>query len=204
MGWIAWNSSVFLARTASASNEIGGSIAIMARSWNRWFGTMSRNAPVCFVEAAAALDADGLGGRDLNVVDMVAVPERLEDAVGEAQHQDVLDRFLAEEVIDPVDLVFGQHLEDLRVEGLGRGKVVPERLFDDHPPPCFVRLSGETGAAELLDDRAKEPVGDCQIEQHIGRAVLLPALLGQQLLEPAKGFGLREIAAHIMHAPDEP
>ena len=41
------------------------------------------------------------------MVDMVAVPERLEDAVGEAQHQDVLDRFLAEEVIDPIDLVFG-------------------------------------------------------------------------------------------------
>ena len=71
-----------------------------------------------FVEAAAALDADGLGGCDLNVVDVVAVPQRLEDAVGEAQHQDVLDRFLAEEVIDPIDLVFGQHLEDLRVEGL--------------------------------------------------------------------------------------
>ena len=37
---------VFSARTASASNEIGGSIAIMARSWKKWFGTMSRNAPV--------------------------------------------------------------------------------------------------------------------------------------------------------------
>ena len=73
---------------------------------------------------------------------MVAVPQRLEDAVGEAQHQDVLDRFFAEEVIDPIDLVFGQHLEDLRVEGLGRCKVVPERLLDDHPPPRSLRLPG--------------------------------------------------------------
>src|SRR5262249_13935690 len=82
-----------------------------------------------------------------NVVDMIAGPQRLEDAVGEAQHQDVLDRFLAEEMIDPIDLVFGQHLEDLRVEGLGRCKVMPEGLFDDHPPPSVLRLSREPGAA---------------------------------------------------------
>src|SRR5215467_13651149 len=65
------------------------------------------HVPQCagfFIETAAALDTDGLGNRDLNVVDMVAVPQRLEDAVGETQHQDVLDRFLAEKVIDPIDL----------------------------------------------------------------------------------------------------
>jgi hypothetical protein len=47
MEWIACKSSVFFARTASASNETGGSIPIMARSWNKWFGTMSRSAPIC-------------------------------------------------------------------------------------------------------------------------------------------------------------
>ena len=99
------------------------------------------HVPQCagfFIETAAALDTDGLGSRDLNVVDMVAVPQRLEDAVGETQHQDVLDRFFAEKVIDPIDLVFGQHLEDLRVEGLGRCQVMPERLFDDHSPPSVL------------------------------------------------------------------
>ena len=157
-----------------------------------------------FVETPAGLDAHGLGGRDLNMVDMVAVPERLEDAVGEAQHQDVLDRFLAEEVIDPIDLVFGQHLEDLRVEGFGRCSVMPERLFDDHPPPRLLGLSGEPRAAELLDQRAEEPVGDRQIEQHIGRTVLPLPLIDQQLFEPAKGFRLRKVSPHIVHATDEP
>jgi hypothetical protein len=38
---------------------------------------------------------------------MIAVPQRLEDAVGEAQHQDVLDGFFAEEVIDAIDLILG-------------------------------------------------------------------------------------------------
>src|SRR5215831_3945954 len=86
-----------------------------------------RAEPGLFVKAPAALDAHGLGGRDLNMVDVIAIPQRLEDAVGEAQHQDVLDRFLAEEMVDPIDLIFGQHLEDPRVERLRRGEVVTER-----------------------------------------------------------------------------
>ena len=110
------------------------------------------HVPQCagfFVKTTAALDAESLGGRDLNVVDMVAVPQRLEDAVGEAQHLDVLNRFFAEEVIDAVDLILGQHLEDLCVEGLGRGKIVAERFFDDYPSPSVFGLPNEPGAAEL-------------------------------------------------------
>ena len=56
------------------------------------------------VVAAAPLDAERLGDGDLHVVDVAAVPERLEDAVGEAEDQDVLDRLLAEVVVDAVDL----------------------------------------------------------------------------------------------------
>ena len=56
------------------------------------------------VELAAALDADLLGDGDLHVVDVLAVPERLEEAVGEAEDEEVLDRLLAEVVIDAEDL----------------------------------------------------------------------------------------------------
>jgi hypothetical protein len=45
------------------------------------------------------------------VVDVLAVPHRLEDAVGEAEDEKVLDGLLAEVVVDAVDLrlveVFG-------------------------------------------------------------------------------------------------
>ena len=58
------------------------------------------------VEAAAMADAELLVDRDLDMVDVVAIPDRLEHAVGEAQHQDVLHRLLAEVMIDPVDLMF--------------------------------------------------------------------------------------------------
>jgi hypothetical protein len=38
------------------------------------------------------------------MVDVGPVPDRLEQRVGKAQGQEVLDRFLAEIMIDPVDL----------------------------------------------------------------------------------------------------
>ena len=38
---VPWSKAV-TCRTASASKEIGGSIVVMASSWNTWFGTMSR------------------------------------------------------------------------------------------------------------------------------------------------------------------
>ena len=62
------------------------------------------------VELAAPLDPDGLCRGDLDMVDVLAIPQRLEQAVGEAQRHDILHRFLAEEMIDSVDLVFLQHL----------------------------------------------------------------------------------------------
>ena len=67
------------------------------------------------VEAAPLLHPERLGHGDLHVVDVAAVPERLEDGVGEAQGQDVLDRLLPEVVVDPVDLRL--------VEGLVQGGV---------------------------------------------------------------------------------
>src|SRR5262249_9119773 len=118
--------------------------------------------------------------------------------------QDVLDRFLAEKVVDAIDLVFGHDLEDLRVKSLSRCKIVPERLFNDHPPPRSLGLSGKSGATKLLDERTKEPTGDRPIVQHVGCTVLPLLLIGQQLCELAEGIGVGEVSAHIMHAVDEP
>ena len=72
-------------RTASAWNEIGGSIAVRVTSCRIWFGTMSRSAPACIVIAAALLHAQRFGHRDLYVVDVAAVPDGLENAIGKAE-----------------------------------------------------------------------------------------------------------------------
>ena len=73
------------------------------------------------------------------MVDVVAVPQRLEDAVGEAQGEDVLDGLLAEIVVDPVDLVLPEHRGELGAERPRGVEVVAERLLDHDPCPAVAR-----------------------------------------------------------------
>ena len=90
------------------------------------------------VELAALLDADRLGDRDLHVVDVVAVPQRLEEAVGEAEDQDVLHRLLAEIVIDAEDLLLARHAQDLLVERPADGRSWPNGFSMMRRRHCLV------------------------------------------------------------------
>ena len=103
----------------------------------------------------ARLHADRLAHRDLYVVDVLAVPQRLEDAVGEAQDQDVLDGLLAEIVVDPVDLPLAEHPRDQPVQLLGALQVAAERLLDDDPRET-VGAPREPRFAQAGDDRRVE------------------------------------------------
>ena len=73
--------------------------------------------PGLLVELAARSHPDRLRRADLDVFDVVPVPKRLENAVREAEHQDVLDRLLAEIVVDAEHLGFAEGGQDLEVEG---------------------------------------------------------------------------------------
>ena len=55
------------------------------------------------VELTAAADAEGFGHRHLHVIDVVAVPDRLEERIREAEVKQVLHRLLAEIVVDAID-----------------------------------------------------------------------------------------------------
>ena len=61
-----------------------------------------------FVETTAVFDADGFRGGDLNVIDVIAIPERLDDVVGKAEDHHVLHGLFAEIVVDAVDLFLVQ------------------------------------------------------------------------------------------------
>ena len=105
------------------------------------------------VERAAVLDADRLGDRDLDMVDVAAVPDRLEDPVAEPEDQQVPDRLLPEVVVDAVDLRLAEDLADLAVQADRRVEVVAERLLDDDPAPAaLVALVVEPHPAQLGDD----------------------------------------------------
>ena len=47
-----------------------------------------------------------LGGRNLHVIDVIPVPDRLEDSVGDPEDKNVLHRLFAQVMIDAKDLLF--------------------------------------------------------------------------------------------------
>ena len=83
------------------------------------------------VKLAPAADVHRFGCGDLDVIDEIGAPDGGQDGVGEARDDQVLDGFLAEEMIDPVDLVFFGAFEQFGVERLCRGKIGAEGFLDD-------------------------------------------------------------------------
>ena len=136
------------------------------------------------VEAAAVLDPEVLGHGDLHAGDPVAVPQRLEDRVGEPQEHDVHGGFLAQEVVDAEDLPLGQMLSQLVVQGAGRSQVVTEG-FLDHDPGAV----GQVGAGQAVDHLAEQRRRDLQVEH---RGVLAFDRFAKALI----GFRVIVVARH--------
>ena len=103
---------------------------------------MSRNAPTVLVEPGALAETERLRDVDLHVVDEVAIPDRLEEPIGEPEREDVLRRLLAEKVVDPEDLLLAEDLVQARVQRHGAREIGAERLLhDDARPLDEVRLA---------------------------------------------------------------
>ena len=85
------------------------------------------------VELGPVTDAERLGHVDLHLLDVLAIPVRGGRAVGEAEHVQILGRFLAQEMVDPVHpLLIQDRMNDLVefAEAAGRGA---KRLLEDNP-----------------------------------------------------------------------
>ena len=57
----------------------------------------------------AAFHANKFGRRNLHVVYIATVPQRLENTIAEAERQNVLNRFLAQVMVDAVHLRLIKH-----------------------------------------------------------------------------------------------
>src|ERR1700722_11830078 len=98
---------------------------------------------------------------------MVAVPDRLEQAVREPQHHNVLHRLLAEIVIDAENLILFEDAEQRPIERLRRGEIGAEWLLDDDPAPRGAVFARQAGLAEVDADRRKGGRWRRQIKQAI-------------------------------------
>jgi len=141
---------------------------------------------------AAVLDAEALGHGDLDGLDVVAVPERLQHRVGEPEVEQLLQAHLAQEVVDPVELALVHVLVHLLVQRAGRGAVVAERLLDDDASSVHQVCLGEPA-----DHGAEERRRDLQVVDGSVRG----ADRGRQ--SPV-GVRVREVAAQVGEAPGKP
>jgi len=128
------------------------------------------------IERTTGLDADGFCCGDLHMVDVVVVPERFEQAVGEAADQNVLHRFFAQIMVDAVDLPLAHHLQQASVERLGAGQVGAEGLFHHHSAKAAGRLVKQTGLPEALRHFGEEARRRGQVEDGVAVAGLFDAL----------------------------
>jgi hypothetical protein len=62
--------------------------------------------PGLVVKMAASGDAELLGHGDLNALDVIAVPDRFQKGVGEAEKEQILHGFFAEVMVDAKDRRF--------------------------------------------------------------------------------------------------
>jgi len=157
------------------------------------------------VEVPAVGDAEVLGHRDLDALDIVSVPHRLEHRVGEPEVEDPLEAHLPEEVVDAVELRLVDVLVQLVGELSRRLQVVPERLLDHDAP----RL-GQPGLREPLDHASEQEGRDLEVEDgafgaldRLAHSIVrcgvpeVPGDVGEPRGEPVEHLGVDLLAASL-------
>ena len=143
------------------------------------------------VEAPTVLNVESFGHGDLDAANIVAVPERLEHRIGKPRVEDVLNRLLAQIMVDAKDRLFGEVLQQCAVERLRRFAIAAERFFNDE-----AGVDVETALSERGNDNAKKARGDRQIVQR-------PLGAAERLLQLRKGLRIVVIAVDIPQKSQE-
>ena len=94
--------------------------------------------PCLFVISGASSHPHCFRRSDLDIVDIVAVPDRLEHRVTETKHKNVLHGVFAEVMIDTINLVFLERARDHIVQRQGRIVIAAEWFFYDDTRPATV------------------------------------------------------------------
>jgi len=140
-----------------------------------------------------------LGNGDLHTIDVIPVPERLEDRVGEPLDEKVLHGLLAKIMVDPEYLRLLKHAGDHPVELLRRGQIPPERLFDHH-----LRLHrrpqvplSQARRPQVFQNRLKHRGRSRDVEQRLQVAAGLGFELLDQRVQAVEGGALVVSAGQI-------
>lgn len=156
------------------------------------------------VIARAPAQADVFGHGDLYVVDVVRIPDRVEQLVGEPQRQDVLHRLFAQVVVDAEDRFLREDRVDRLVQLACAGQVVAERLlYHDSAPPVALR-AGQAGLVQLLTHHREGFGRDRQVEGVVAAGAALGVELLQRLGELGERVVVVESAWHKTESLGQP
>ena len=106
--------------------------------------------------------------------------------IGEPRVENVLDRFLAQEVIDPEDRFFGKELIENAVQFPRRRKIAPERLFHHD-----ARIFRAARIRQSFRYRGEHAGRDREIVQR-------PLRTSQNLAQLGEGRRIAVIAVHVL------
>ena len=154
------------------------------------------------VVAGAVADGEILGDGDLDVVDVVAVPEGLEEDVAKAEDHEVLHGLLAEVVVDAVDLLLAEEGVDDAVEVLRGVEIATEGFLDDDAAPA-VALVGHAAGAHVAQGHLVEGGRYGEVVEAIGDALEAALELGQQLLQELEVLKVVEAAGDVVEVMGE-
>src|SRR5262245_23447928 len=108
------------------------------------------------------------------MVHIAPIPDWLENRIGETENHDVLHRFLAEIVVDAINLPLVQRFVHLSVELLRGLQIRAKRFLDDYSSPIFVIgfLGGQSRCRDLLNEPPIDLGRSRQIDTRTGRTRL--------------------------------
>ncbi len=157
------------------------------------------------VITATLFNTELLCDGDLDVVHVVAIPDRLEDAVAKSKNEYVLHRLFAEVMIDAIDLLLFDQLEERSIKLLCRLKIAAERLLVNESPPVAVLLFPQPVLDDLLRDVGKQCRRRCEIKEKIVGDLMLGSDVADQRLEVADELlVVVEVAARVVRTLFKP
>src|SRR5580692_8389397 len=129
-----------------------------------------------FIERRAVFNSYRLSGGDFNIVNVVPVPDRLEQRIAEAENEDVLHCFFAKIVVNPVHRFLVEYAVHYVIEYVRRFQVPPEGLLQNNSrPPMLAAV--QSYCSQTFNDWSRYRRGRRHIEQMVWARTILLHLL---------------------------
>ena len=149
---------------------------------------------------APPCDPDSFGHCHLNVVDVLAVPERLKQHIPEPDGHEVLNGLFAKIMINSVNLAFIKMPRQGRVQGFGACQITAKRFFNNDTgffsrQPVFVQAFGEILKEARSDRKVKRTSCTTPAQRLEGFPPLSAACIQCHIIKPrnkcfiVRGFG---------------